>query len=273
MGKDLAKVKHTFFFCEGGSCKKAGATEVIRSSRAYLRNNGLWNKAHTVKTHCNGRCEDAPTCVIYPGNHWHKNLTKDSVVEVIKGHVGDDSLDDKHLLFKESWTSIKSDNERKPIKPKPFELKIDHQYGEVYATKGFASDQYLHPLFLFLKNCKSNSGFSLADGRVLHFRHLQEVNYNAPYALQLIFENVNTPLEVIIGVLPKSIDKSFWERKITSAEYIQTADQDQRIIRLSNKNGQWIGSVELDNSDEELWNYCQEIQLLGTYLNKSIEVK
>ena len=75
MGKNLADVDYSFYHCDGGSCKKAGSENVLRDVRAHLRNNNLWDKTHSIKTRCNGRCEDAPTCIVQPGNYWYKNLT------------------------------------------------------------------------------------------------------------------------------------------------------------------------------------------------------
>ena len=84
MGKDLANTNLTFLFCDGGSCQKAGSEQAARAARVYLRNNGHWDTTHTIKTRCNGRCEDASTCIVQPGNYWYKELTPEKVVNIIK---------------------------------------------------------------------------------------------------------------------------------------------------------------------------------------------
>ena len=87
MGKNIANTTHTFLFCDGGSCQKKGSEQVVRTARAYLRNNGLWNTTHTIKTRCNGRCEDAPTCIVSNGDYWYKELTPEKIIPIVKSHI------------------------------------------------------------------------------------------------------------------------------------------------------------------------------------------
>jgi len=122
MGKNIANTTHTFFFCDGGSCQKAGSEKVVRAARAYLRNNGHWDTTHTIKTRCNGRCEDAPTAIVYPGGSWYKELTPEKITPIVKRHLNNTPLLDAELLYKKGWEEQASDNERPAFKPKPFEF-------------------------------------------------------------------------------------------------------------------------------------------------------
>ena len=110
MGKDISKVTTTFQFCDGGSCKKAKSELAVREARAYLRNENLWDTTHTIRTRCNGRCEDAPTWIVQPGNFWYKNLTPEKAVEIVKSHVDTQQPVNEYLLYKEGDTQLHTEN-------------------------------------------------------------------------------------------------------------------------------------------------------------------
>ena len=129
MGKNLATATTTFFFCDGGSCQKAGSEIVTRNARAYIRNNNLWNKTHTIKTRCNGRCEDAPTCIVQSGNYWYKHLTASKIQEIIESHVNQQKGVTPYLLYQDNWDKVISEKEIKPFKPKGFQHKNDVDLG------------------------------------------------------------------------------------------------------------------------------------------------
>ena len=201
MGKDLTQVSTTFYICDGGSCRKAGSDPVMRATRAYLRNQGLWDTTHTIKTRCIGRCEDAPAAIVQPGDYWYKNLDGKNIVEVMKKHLEEDQPLEELLVFKEGSTVINSDKERPKKVPKPFALKEDEDLGLIYATKGFSTDQYTYPLFLYLTETKGAATLTFPHGQTHSFRTIQSLEYGKHQVI-LTFEEV--VLAFTLAGIPKT---------------------------------------------------------------------
>jgi len=262
MGKDLAVVQHTFFFCDGGSCQKAGSEEVIRNARAYIKNNMLWDEMHTIKTRCNGRCEDATTCIVLNGNYWYKELTPQKIIPILKSHINGNTPVIKDLLFQNGWDKVFSTNERARIKPKSFELKNDSDLGECFITKGFSSDQYLFPLFQFLNKEKEQAVLILSGEKRYNLDDLMAVKYEEKYKAELIFKE-NIIIDFIIGFVPKTEPDSLVQQKIASTEYFISLASNQKGIRLKNKMGETKAIIYLDSNASELWKYCLTVQLGG----------
>ena len=264
MGKDLSKTTHTFLFCDGGSCQKKDSEQVIRTARAYLRNNGLWNTTHTIKTRCNGRCEDAPTCIVSSNDYWYKELTPQNIIPILKSHIENNEPVEAYLLHKKGWEEMTSDNERASIKPKPFELKNDEALGECYITKGFSSDQYLYPLFLFLKENPKGVFLHLADSSPIPFEEITNVDYTTKYNVEL---TTNTAvISLTIAAVPKE-KKDLQKSKISSTEYFHQKKTGQTGIRFKNKFGELIGKILFDSTSNKGWQYCTSIQLQNTKLD------
>ncbi|MBL55890.1 MAG: ferredoxin [Flavobacteriales bacterium] len=72
--KDLSEVKKCLFLCNGGSCMKMNAELVTQSIRSTIKEFGLEDDYHTVRTKCMGRCDDAPVAMLSPDNVWLKNI-------------------------------------------------------------------------------------------------------------------------------------------------------------------------------------------------------
>lgn len=264
MGKDIANTTHTFFFCDGGSCQKAGSEQVTRTARAYLRNNNLWDKTHTIKTRCNGRCEDAPTCIVQPDDIWHKELTPEKITPIIKAHINNEPFNEDNLLYKKEWNELVSNNERAPIKPKPFELKNDAELGNCFITKGFSSDQYLYPLFLYLSENPKGVTLAMADKNIISFDKIITVNYSDTHTLEL-----KTKTEIIkltIAAVPKE-NKELQQSKISSTEYFHQKETALTGIRFKNKFGEILGKITFDSIENKAWLYCTKIQLQNTNLH------
>jgi len=262
MGKDLAIVQQTFFFCDGDSCQKAGSEEVIRHARAYIRNNKQWNKTHTIKTKCNGRCEDAPTCIVLNGGYWYKELTPQKIIPILSSHINHNKPILKDLLFQNQWDKVKSKNERNKVIPKPFEFKDDSDLGECFITKGFSSDQYLFPLFQYLNKVKEHAVLILSDEKRYNLDDLMAVKYEEKYKVELIFKE-NITIDFIIGFVPKTEPDSLVQQKIASTEYFISLASNQKGIRLKNKMGETKAIIYLDSNASELWKYCLTVQLGG----------
>ena len=263
MGKNIANTTHTFLFCDGGSCQKAGSENVVRAARAYLRNNELWESTHTIKTRCNGRCEDAPTCIVNPSDSWYKNLSPNNIIPIVKSHLENTALQEEDLLFTNTWQELASDNERPPVKPKPFELKNDTELNECHITRGFSSDQYLYPLFLFLQDNSEGITLSITGKDSILFKEVVKVEYADKYNLELFTKTDCIPL-TIAGV-PKEKPELF-QTKISSTEYFYQIATQQAGIRFKNKFGVTLGKIEFDSIANKAWKYCIQIQLQNTPL-------
>ena len=266
MGKNIANTTHTFFFCDGGSCQKAGGEKVVREARAYLRNNGHWDNTHTIKTRCNGRCEDAPTCIVYPGEFWYKELTPEKITHIVKGHINNDCPKETELLFKKGWDKQASDNEIAPIKPKPFELKNDTELGECFITKGFSSDQYLYPLFLYLLDNPKGVTLISSDEKRVSFEDIISLEYSKTYTLELHTETKTIPFT--IAAVPKE-NKELQQSKTSITEYFIQKETQQSGIRFKNKFGEVQYKIEFDSIENKAWKYCTKIQLQNKNTNVS----
>ncbi len=256
MGKDLSKVQTTFFFCEGSCCQKAGSSQVIRVARAYLRNEGLWDSTHTIKTRCNGRCEDAPTCAVFPQGVWHKALSVDNIEGVLQQHVRHQPAPPATVLYGPTYVAVQSDNSIPLAKLRPFVLRQATADGACYMTRGFHSDQYIYPLFLFLVRASSQATLQLPTGAELPLAGAS-VDYSHAYRMQLCFDNKT--MELIIGAGSTAPDQL---RKIHVVEYFLHDGGDRRIV-LKNKQGDTEATVRIPYADAPTWSYCLRIQLRG----------
>lgn len=267
MGKDLSKVSTTIYFCDGGSCRKAGSEQVVRAARAYLRNNGLWDQTHTIRTRCNGRCEDAPTCIIQSGNYWYKELSVDKIKNIIESHVFEAKPLEDNLLYMDEYETVRSEKERPKVVPKPFEEVDDALWGACWRTKGFSSDQYLYPLFLFLKNRENKSVLKLVNEQQYALSELQNVDYTHDYQLKLCFSEEEVIF--IIGAVLKTASLEEQQAKITGTFYLINKQTGAKRLCFKNKLGQLIADLYLSEEDVVLWDYLVNIQLKGIDLPKT----
>ena len=60
MGKDILKIDHYVFVCNGKDCKKHRAKEVVKAIQFELKRKGLRDESHIVKTKCMGFCKQGP---------------------------------------------------------------------------------------------------------------------------------------------------------------------------------------------------------------------
>jgi len=270
MGKKIAATNIDIFFCDGGSCQKAGSENVVRTARAYLRNNGFWDTTHTIKTRCNGRCEDAPTCIIQQGNYWYKKLDANSIVPVLKSHLEDNKPLEANLLYQNGWETHKSDDERAEVMPKPFQIKTDPQLGECIITKGFSSDQYLYPLFLFLKSVNEGVSMELENGEIHYFSEILKIEYTTAYTLKLHVTD-NKIIEFVIGGVSKSEPTRTIQQKITSTEYFianLSTSSYQKGIRFKDKLTRLVALIHIPETAEKTWEYCLNTQLKGIKIDE-----
>lgn len=72
--KDLIRTKKCLFICNGSCCAQKDAEQITLSIRKKLKQMGLDDDFHTIRTRCMGRCDDAPVVMVSPDNIWLKNI-------------------------------------------------------------------------------------------------------------------------------------------------------------------------------------------------------
>lgn len=262
MGKDLSKSKVSFYFCDGGSCRKAGSENALRAARAHLRNKGLWDETHTIKTRCNGRCEDAPTWIVQAGDYWYKEVDGEKATRIVDAHCDHQQPLSSELIYQEGQEKVTSEKERPPVATPVFELGHDQELGEVYKARGFHSDQYLYSFFLYLKEHPGDTQFSLPDGRAFAFRELKRIDYSDAYRIQLDFGEKETERVVlVIALVPKTEPDELIKRRVTVCEHFIQLSTGRKEIRLKDKMGRPVATFHVGGHDEKTWAYCLKIQL------------
>lgn len=164
-------------------------------------------------------------------------------------------------MFKKGWQKHASDKEIPPFKPKPFELKNDTELGDCLITRGFSSDQYLYPLFLYFAENPKGITLSMAGDKPIPFTEITAVNYAKTYTLEL--ETATDCISLTIAGVPKD-NKELQQSKISSTEYFYQKNVNQTGIRFKNKFGEVLGIIKFDSIENLAWKYCTKIQLQNT---------
>lgn len=255
MGKDLSKVKHIFQFCDGGSCRKAGSEQVIRDARASIKNQGRWKDTHTIKTRCNGRCEDAPTWIVQPGNYWYKNLSPEKGIEIVNAHINEQRPLEGYLLYKEGWEGLKSEKER--LKESILFKEVhEKSLGKVIKARMPSSEQDLYPLFLYLFERYEQILIQEPgqDSRAL--LHQPLVDYTHELDISIKTEHGNILLA--IAALPQHAAEELTARKIGLTEVIRLKEKrnsEREGIRFKNRKGEELLTIWFKNRKGEIWRH------------------
>lgn len=263
MGKDLSKVTTTFQFCDGGSCRKAHSELSVREARAHLRNADLWHSTHTIKTRCNGRCEDAPTLIVQPGNFWYKQLDQQKVIEIVEAHTTAQSPVEAYLLFKEGAESVLSDRERK-VTPVVFKPKVHEEYGTALVARASASDQFLYPVLKTMFEKFPN--FELLHP-IQNTRITTEHQVKYTDAFDLMIKGPEAELAIAIGPITKAMEKEvaseILSRKVGVSEvyWFDNHERYQGAIHLKNRKGKPIVNFLIPKENQDLWTYLMTIYL------------
>lgn len=100
--KDVARAAFTVFCCGGGDCTKAGSKATAKALRHAVRDAGLKEEVAWVRTHCTGRCQDAPVVIVCSGNGvqddsgkddavcgavWYRKLKSDDAQKLVEEHL------------------------------------------------------------------------------------------------------------------------------------------------------------------------------------------
>ncbi|WP_459212265.1 (2Fe-2S) ferredoxin domain-containing protein [Aquimarina rhabdastrellae] len=267
MGKDLTKINTTFEFCDGGSCRKAKSELAVREARAYLRNEQLWDTTHSIRTRCNGRCEDAPTWIVQPGNYWYKNVTPEKAEEIVHSHTQNGTPLPEYLLFQKGDEAVRSDNE-KTIAPIVFKEKNDVDFGQALVARASASDQYLYPVFK--KLFTTFFPFTIDHKhQLIHIENHHKVSYADAFDVDIIGTNLELKLAIgpITKAIEKEVDADVLERKVGVAEVIWTKENSTFVgaIRLKNRKGKHLITFLIPKDNTALWEY-----ILSVYLGMDI---
>lgn len=253
MGKDLSKVKHIFQFCDGGSCRKAGSEQVVRDVRANLKNQGLWKETHTIKTRCNGRCEDAPTWIVQPGNYWYKNLTPEKGIEILSSHLNHQRPLEAYLLYQEGWEMLRSEKER-PKEAVFFKEAHDEKLGKVLKARMSSSEQDLYPLFLYLFERYEQILIQEPGQDLRALLHKPLVDYTHELDISIKTEDGNILLA--IAALPQHAAKELAARKVGLTEVLRVKEGLRREgIRLKNRKGEELLSIWFKEAQGEIWRH------------------
>lgn len=98
------------FLCNGSACKSKGAEESTKIIRDTIKECGLYEKVHTTKTLCNGRCDDGPVVIVQPEGVWFKEITPETARSfVLQGIVNDEPMHEK-FLYQYHSAEINSDS-------------------------------------------------------------------------------------------------------------------------------------------------------------------
>ena len=255
MGKDISKVGNAFLFCDGGSCRKAGSELAIREARAHLKNKGVWNEVHTIKTRCNGRCEDAPTWIVQPGNFWYKNLNPEKAVEILDAHLHSEAPLSDYLLYQPGWEKPRSAKERQK-EPVSFKTVKDLALGEILLARMGSSEQDLYPLFQFIFARPEQIVLQLADGESFCLNAPAKVDYTDVF--EVLIQSDELRLQFAIAPLPQDVPEEIAKRKIGVTEIFQCQEGEKAGtagIRFKNRKGKELLTIWLKEPHGEIWRH------------------
>ena len=275
MGKDISKVSSIFQFCDGGSCRKKGSEQVVREARAYLKNAGAWNSMHTIKTRCNGRCEDAPTCIVQPGNFWYKNLDPLKGLEIIRSHVQEGKPVEEFLLYQPGWNVVQSEKEIKK-EPNIFKWTSDPFLGEILQTRMGSSDQILYPLLKFIFGHYEQLEVNLPEQAPFQLHQAPLVEYSDEFDIRI--KSIELDIQLTIAPIPMDAPTEVVERKVGLVElFLRTAgipgsnppggdprrvSENHKGLRLKNRKGKELLLLWLKDDNGIIWSH-----ILKNYLD------
>lgn len=91
--------KKHIFFCANNKANQSGCGDVssldpVPFVKMYLQALDLWGegKIRASKSGCLGRCNLAPTCVVYPDGVWYTYFDETDLKEIIDSHLINDQV-------------------------------------------------------------------------------------------------------------------------------------------------------------------------------------
>jgi (2Fe-2S) ferredoxin len=248
MGKDLTKVTNTVFVCNGGTCKKNGAEENTRELRCAIKMAGLHEVTHTVKTLCQGQCENAPVLFLNPEGGWYKRMTAETIDEFVKQKLISHTGFDDHRLFKEGWTTMFA---AKTIEPKTHDELTHHcdeHAGDVYGAVIYPWEHNVYPLLKEIFMVYRHTLTIYYRNQVLNSATFQ-LTYKDGRA-QIRGNIASEALEVVMAAPRES---EYFLYKVSKVKLYQKADAFNGIYLMNSKQGIFL-RVEW-RSGNNFWNH------------------
>jgi (2Fe-2S) ferredoxin len=234
--------------------------------RCHLFNSDSWDEIHTIRTRCNGRCEDAPTLIIQPGNYWYKNVNPERGIAIVKSHMEKNQPLTEALLFEGNENQMLSDNERSNYFIKPFEVKSLPTTKEVWITRGLSSDQYLYPLMKKCLELGVKGTYQDHEGNVRDLGLLNQVVFTDPHFMGMTYGDEK--ISLLIGPVPQTDASERQEIKVRGTFYFSESEGPQKGIQFRNKKGETMGTLLFES--HEFWTYCTDVQLKGIKIPEEI---
>ncbi|GAC1401131.1 MAG: hypothetical protein NVSMB63_11570 [Sediminibacterium sp.] len=100
MGKDLTKVQHIVFICNGNSCLGKGSDDTTLQIRNAITAQDMHEAIHTIRTRCTGQCEHGPMVFVTPEATWYKEMKPEVSERLVQQHLVEKQLLEEHLFFK-----------------------------------------------------------------------------------------------------------------------------------------------------------------------------
>lgn len=244
MGKDLTKVTHTIFICNGGSCKKQGAEDNVRELRCALKMEGLQETIHTIKTLCMGQCENAPVMFVEGDNTWYKRMTADMIHELVGMSLNSAKALKSNALFKRGWDKMQPAKVVIPKTNGSLQWEEDPEMGRINSIQIYPWEFNTYPL---LKECFTNrweelSLFSKAYGLM---KGPFQMEYQPGKALIDTTEK-DVSLEIVMQAAKDSED---FPAKVSSIKLFHTAGEEQYGLHFSNPKDGVILKVRWDKNN------------------------
>ena len=99
MGKDLNKVQHIVFICNGNTCLSKGSDNTTNEIRSAITAQNIHDSIHTIRTRCTGQCEHGPMVFVSPEDTWYKNVTPEVSEKLVLRHLVEKEVLQEHLFF------------------------------------------------------------------------------------------------------------------------------------------------------------------------------
>ena len=239
MGKDLTKVNHTIFICNGGSCKKQGAEDNVRELRCSLKMAGLHETTHTIKTLCMGQCENAPVMFIEGANTWYKRMTAEMIDELVDMQLNSTKALNGHALFKPGWDIMRPAKIVVPKTSGSLQWKEDPELGRINSIQIYPWEFNTYPL---LKECFAHKwdGLSLFSKAYGPMEGPFQIEYQTGKAL---INNAEKGISLEI-VMQASKDSEDFPAKISSIKLFHTAGEELYGLHFSNSRDGMILKVQ-----------------------------
>ena len=121
-GEELAKntgYRKQVLVCGGTGCTSSGSKKVLAALEKALKENGIEEEIHVVRTGCFGLCSLGPIMIVYPEGSFYAQATPEGVERIVKEHLKEGNVV-KELLYKET---VHSDGSITPLSETNFYKK------------------------------------------------------------------------------------------------------------------------------------------------------